>query len=64
MCGGGKSKAPAPAAPTYQYYPEASRTPNQQAAAVEASQQPTGGFGSELTTGAAPSTAAKTSGAM
>jgi hypothetical protein len=62
MCGGGGSKKPAVAAPTYQYFPEASRDPQQQAAGVVASgAQSQAGFGSELSAGAAPAApAAKT----
>lgn len=57
MCGGGSKKtASAPTTPTYQYYPEASRTPNQEAAAIEASKTNTGSFGSELTNGSTTQT--------
>jgi hypothetical protein len=61
MCGGSKKSAPAPVAPTYQYYPEASRTPQQQAAAIEAGNNSQGSFGSELTAGSQP---APTNGGM
>lgn len=62
MCGGGGSKKKAaPATPTYQYYPEAARTPNQEAAAIEASQASTASaFGSELTTGSGAASTSST----
>ncbi len=51
MCGSKSKSSPAPVTPTYQYFPEAARTPNQQAAAIEASQDKPAAFGSELSTG-------------
>lgn len=63
MCGGGGSKKQTAAAPVPQYYPEASRTQQDIAAATAQPEAPA--FGAEL--GAAQQTAAKptgTTGAM
>ncbi len=55
MCGGGSKTQKAAPQPTYQYFPEASRTPQQQAAGVVATgAQSQASYGSELSGGAAP----------
>lgn len=64
MCGSGSSGGKkAPVTPTYQYFPEAARSPQQQAAAVEATgAQSQASFGSELGSGAAAAPAAAKTG--